>query len=1270
MSIIRGRNQLSRFGAIYIIFLLISVQFLLIIGAEPDGRDGDIPQFATENESTLFGGDFGDSFSDDTGVTLAPTLDVSDGSIGITPIFMEDFEDGDTVGWNVDDGDWSNQLDGTNRVYAFEKTWGNSAGRTIYPQSDATGDWKATFRMKHENDVMRAGLIFNYQDSSNYYFTYIDSDDDLVYLRKVSGGNGNTLMSTAFAPVLNVWYTLDVIRTGTAITVSIDGLQYLNTNDGDFTTGTFGLASRNIGWWDDTLVYFDDIVILPYQVSGTVVSPPISIPTGQNWDSIMISTNVPAGTSIDLELQDTTGLPISGFDDLNNNGETSIASIDPKIVPTIVIHATINSQAYDTPYLEYWGASWNKTSTWRDTFFMTQKLSSNGGLTPQDGRISGGVTTSIIKSSKVTIPANSYYHTMEASAESPGGSTFWLTLLDGVSLDPIGGLQDLSMNQYDIFGVNPHIHPSVVLQAELQSSGGSEPIMKDWGLNWTLNEPPKIIDISSASSSLYRLSTTSLRCSYLDEEGSQVSTPQFTYLAPGQTTWDTTYLGTTYFSTDHWAVNFTPPSTAPVGDYQFKVNVTDPFALTTDLPLIKMINVMNNFPPQPTVGLTPLVPRTFDDLVAIVTSDPDLEGETITHTYSWYIDGVHQPDLDTDTISSNLTSKGQLWKCVVVPSDGLNIGASAFSEVTVINSPPVIDNAPIPVTMQEDTSDTSVVLKDIFSDADDDPLTYTVLSSNVNLPVTIEDGILRLAPVSNWSGPSDITISANDSVAGIETSFKVTVSPVNDDPIIFKIGDSELKNGDFDLVVFEDRTLSTTIIATDADGDVLSFGTNRTDDQALDDHEGVSIDDGTGDLDFIMYNDDVGILPIEVWVSDNNGSVISYDLELEIKNINDDPWVEITQPDNNARFTADEEIVFKCDFGDDDLIHGDEILTLTWTTQDRTASLGNSSTLQGIDFEPGFHTVTVTIRDGDDVTSTSSINLEVSELVTVGEVDDKSGDSNFLWILIFIIILVLVLVMFAIYYRKKKKEEERLKDEMEGLEKELERSHRVTVINRIPHEPAQLAPQLQTGVNAASAQTSLPATTQQPQLLLPAASSAGQTPSTYGTVGGYSHTAAQQSYTPQQQGPAQQVIIPPVGTTPQMNQAMMGAGTVSGYAPTHDPQSYTPPPGMGQQMGVQGMQQPMQQPIQQQPMQQQPMQQQPMQQQVQQQPMQQQVQQQSPLLQKKEQKSPAQKKESKQETPPQKEVPKQETPSETQQKDILVSKKDKKPDTDGLFDNL
>jgi hypothetical protein len=117
------------------------------------------------------------------------------------------------------------------------------------------------------NEAADYDVVFGYQDANNYYYMMFNHAVDLTELFKVVDGQRQTIASYAGrAFVDNDYHTIEVVRTGTQIQVSIGGTQILSANDATFGAGLIGLGSFNDS------VRFDDVTITaPGSGPGPVV---------------------------------------------------------------------------------------------------------------------------------------------------------------------------------------------------------------------------------------------------------------------------------------------------------------------------------------------------------------------------------------------------------------------------------------------------------------------------------------------------------------------------------------------------------------------------------------------------------------------------------------------------------------------------------------------------------------------------------------------------------------------------------------------------------------------------------------------------------------------------------------------------------------------------------------------------------------------------------------------------------------------------------------
>jgi hypothetical protein len=106
-----------------------------------------------------------------------------------------------------------------------------------------------------------------------------------------------------------------------------------------------------------------------------------------------------------------------------------------------------------------------------------------------------------------------------------------------------------------------------------------------------------------------------------------------------------------------------------------------------------LLTVQNSAPTAPTVALSPSDPvEGEDDLVcAVVGASTDADGDALSYTVAWTVDGTAwtgstaTTTLAGDTISAADLVAGELWACVVTPSDGSAAGPSGSAAVAIVS---------------------------------------------------------------------------------------------------------------------------------------------------------------------------------------------------------------------------------------------------------------------------------------------------------------------------------------------------------------------------------------------------------------------------------------------------------------------------------------------------------------------------------------------------------------------------------------------------------
>lgn len=223
-----------------------------------------------------------------------------------------------------------------------------------------------------------------------------------------------------------------------------------------------------------------------------------------------------------------------------------------------------------------------------------------------------------------------------------------------------------------------------------------------------------------------------------------------------------------------------------------------------------------NMPPEaPTIHIEPDPAQSDESLTAVIDVDSyDLDGDTITYAYVWYVDGVDS-GIVSETVPASDTLRGEIWTVVVSPYDGYQYGSTESASVQIVNTPPTLASASIsPTTAYTDTLLTAVPSG--YTDDDGDAATYRYqwyLGGNRILGAVdstlAETNFVRgdviYAEVSPWDG-TDLGASVTTGSITIQnappTTPTVTVSP--DTPE-------------------REQDLACTYSSTDADNDAITY---------------------------------------------------------------------------------------------------------------------------------------------------------------------------------------------------------------------------------------------------------------------------------------------------------------------------------------------------------------------------------------------------------------------------------------------------------------
>jgi hypothetical protein len=448
-----------------------------------------------------------------------------------------------------------------------------------------------------------------------------------------------------------------------------------------------------------------------------------------------------------------------------------------------------------------------------------------------------------------------------------------------------------------------------------------------------------------------------------------------------------------------------------------------------------IIEVINNKPTPPNVTITPIEPKTIDDLVVIANNSTDIEisSKKIKYWYRWFKNESYLPTWENNTfIPNTATSKGETWRCVVYPFDSDDVGLPSEAEVMIQNSVPELA---APFSYLEMNEDIPMILEDklleIFIDPDYDQLTFTAGGQNhIEVEIIQNNGTIILTPERNWYGTEIITFFANDtSPTEAEQTVSIIVNPTNDLPRIVQIGDHLITAGDLDIgfVVDQEDWLNLTIEVEDIDGDadrgMIQYFINKTEQSNL------YLLTNESKLIFHPGNSDVGRHYLNISITDNNGTAlehVSQPIWVNVENINDPPTVKIVAPESNIEFLETDDITFVCEADDPDLLiptAGEKFIYQWYTNKTDTEPLGSGEqiTVTNYTLPPGYYTIIVRVMDTGGKKAYDSIKIVIQEVPKTQE--KKEGDS-YIWIIVLIVIIIILILLFLILFKKKRSKPE------------------------------------------------------------------------------------------------------------------------------------------------------------------------------------------------------------------------------------------------------
>lgn len=345
-----------------------------------------------------------------------------------------------------------------------------------------------------------------------------------------------------------------------------------------------------------------------------------------------------------------------------------------------------------------------------------------------------------------------------------------------------------------------------------------------------------------------------------------------------------------------------------------------------------------------------------------------------------------------------------------------NLSNNIANKSVLVNREPELDDIPSTYTLNEDSIENQLInlSEYAYDDLDSwDELTLSVInysnSSIVN--VSIFDGhFLRVDSLTgsandNWTGTIEIVIEVTDTndLTNVSNQFIVTVTEVNDPPVVF--------NQISDFSMFEDTINITAVDLTD-----VFFDCDNVSLRYFCIHRNISVFiSNNGTVAFIPPENWTGIETLTFYATDNLTPLISEDVTITVVGINDPPVITALSPSNNSNNFTSDTIYFNISVFD---VDNDSLIYL-WEFDDGTISTLKNATHQFS--EAGIYNVSITVSDG----SASDMRIVTIMIEPIASDSEENGFNVFSFLLILVaIIITVILLLFLIWWRRIKAEKD------------------------------------------------------------------------------------------------------------------------------------------------------------------------------------------------------------------------------------------------------
>ena len=205
-------------------------------------------------------------------------------------------------------------------------------------------------------------------------------------------------------------------------------------------------------------------------------------------------------------------------------------------------------------------------------------------------------------------------------------------------------------------------------------------------------------------------------------------------------------------------------------------------------------------------------------------------------------------------------------------------GNSTSSTVTLTVT--AVNDLPVTADLNLNTDEDAAVAGQIVaSDLDGDTLAYSLATAPVNGSVTVDPatGAFVYTPDANFNGTDSFIVMVSDGQGGnVSSTVTIGVAALNDAPT----------TTDLNLNTEEDVAVSGQIMATDVDGDVLSYAVSSVPQNGV-----LILNAATGEFTYTPNTNYNGTDSFVVTISDGNGGATTSTVTVGVTPVNDVPTV-------------------------------------------------------------------------------------------------------------------------------------------------------------------------------------------------------------------------------------------------------------------------------------------------------------------------------------------------------------------------------------------